>query len=362
MSNTYFQETDKTQGVIQKDTIEKKVENDIVFASTKDLVSSGASHHDSVAYNTSMVQSTIGTTPSDIINCDKILPNYSESIKLRTSATRQIQNDLQGHIFENGPTKTIVKALSEKLLKNKANLQNVRGVTMPGGSAVSLTNESNGISTSAINRENSASDSTEKSEEFQNVSTTTLTLPSTESTVTTSLTSQDTTTMSYRLATQTVLEVDPATLHHTVGQSNCFSDMVLPNMHHLASLQSNCVSDLQNSTPMRQNPYPVTTNSFYNQNGSFIYSPVSTSIENQIPDRDMMLERFIQQQQFYQEQPPQQAPPTQMYPCAITGKENYTMKSPDSGYHEPCLSPIEQQNALVRHTCISSEGFIIRFV
>jgi hypothetical protein len=28
-------------------------------------------------------------------------------------------------------------------------------------------------------------------------------------------------------------------------------------------------------------------------------------------------------------------------------KENYTMKSPDSGYHEPCLSPTEQHNAMV---------------
>jgi hypothetical protein len=37
----------------------------------------------------------------------------------------------------------------------------------------------------------------------------------------------------------------------------------------------------------------------------------------------------------------------QTYPYAMNMKENYTMKSPDSGYHEPCLSPTEQHNAMV---------------
>jgi hypothetical protein len=34
----------------------------------------------------------------------------------------------------------------------------------------------------------------------------------------------------------------------------------------------------------------------------------TSPLENQIPDRDMMLERFIQQQQFYQEQHHLQTP------------------------------------------------------
>lgn len=341
-------QTNEISHEVDIDNNEKDIESDIVLSEEiVSVVSSGVTNHDSVIYTTPIVQSPIETPPCEIINCDKILPNYSESIKLRNSATRQMQNDVQEHIFEKGPTKTIVKALSEKLLKNKANLQNTQCMTLPGGGAVSLTNENNGMSPNAINRDNSASETTEKPEEFQTVSKSTLSAPNTESTVTTSLASQDTTTMSYRFATQTVLEIDP-TLHQTVG--NAFPDMVVPNMHHLASLQSNGVPDIQNSTPMRQNSYPVTTNSFYNQNGSFLYSPVPTSLENQIPDRDMMLERFIQQQQFYQEQhhQHQQAPPATLYPCAIAGKDNYTMKSPDSGYHEPCLSPIEQQNALVR--------------
>lgn len=327
-------------------------ENDIVFSSSDDLVScvsSSASDQESVIYTTSIVQSPIDTspnTPTDLMaNCDQILPNYNEAIKSKNNL-HKVQNEFPKNNNETRPTKKIVKALSEKLLKNKANQQTV---TMPGGSALPLTNENNGTSPSAIIHDNSVSDPMDKSEEFRNVSTGILTAPTQESSVTTSLTTQETTDMSHRLGgASTVVEVDPVTLHMSVSHNSCFPEVLVPNMHHLASLQSttHSVPEPQNTTPMRQNSYPSTTNTYYNHNNNYMYQ--TSPLENQIPDRDMMLERFIQQQQFYQEQHHVQTPAhPQTYPYAMNMKENYTMKSPDSGYHEPCLSPTEQHNAMV---------------
>lgn len=355
-----FQELVETQGILENVTNNREVrnENDIVFSSAEDLsscITTSASNHDSddVIYTTSIVQSQ--TTPhqtSDsciITNCDKILPNYNESIKHKNNGSKH-QNDIHRNIYETRPTKTIVKALSEKIMKNKVSQQ---GVTMPPGSTVPLTNENNGISASAMSRDDSVSDPIEKPEDFQIVSTGTLTAPNTESPVTTSLTTQDNSeNMSHRLGSHTVLEVDPVSLHMSVAHNNCYPDMLVNNLQHLVSLQQSTGISIQEpitTTPMRQNSYPVTTNNFYSQNTNYMYPPVTSSLENQVADRDIMLERFIQQQQFYQEQQQQHHQPAhpQTYPYATNIKENYTMKSPDSGYHEPCLSPTEQQNSLV---------------
>ncbi|XP_076093814.1 uncharacterized protein LOC143064677 isoform X3 [Mytilus galloprovincialis] len=353
------QELVETQGILENVTNNREVrnENDIVFSSAEDLsscITTSASNHDSddVIYTTSIVQSQ--TTPhqtSDsciITNCDKILPNYNESIKHKNNGSKH-QNDIHRNIYETRPTKTIVKALSEKIMKNKVSQQ---GVTMPPSSTVPLTNENNGISASAMSRDDSVSDPIEKPEDFQIVSTGTLTAPNTESPVTTSLTTQDNSeNMSHRLGSHTVLEVDPVSLHMSVAHNNCYPDMLVNNLQHLVSLQQSTGTSIQEpitTTPMRQNSYPVTTNNFYSQNTNYMYPPVTSSLENQVADRDIMLERFIQQQQFYQEQQQQHHQPAhpQTYPYATNIKENYTMKSPDSGYHEPCLSPTEQQNSL----------------
>lgn len=86
---------------------------------------------------------------------------------------------------------------------------------------------------------------------------------------------------------------------------------------------------------MRQNSYPVSTcQSTYASNG-YIY-PITPPQMNHSPPGNEMIERYLQQQQYHQEPSPSYG----YY--GVNMKENYAMKSPDSGYQEPCLSPTDQ--------------------
>ena len=108
----------------------------------------------------------------------------------------------------------------------------------------------------------------------------------------------------------------------------------------------------QQQTPLRQNSLPVTScnsMSYTNSTNNYMYPPVTPPQNGHMTSEEssIMLERYIQQQQqFYQEQQQQQQQTMYPYPVAI--KENYAMKSPDSGFHEPCLSPPDA-NQVVRN-------------
>ncbi|XP_062592697.1 protein grainyhead-like isoform X2 [Saccostrea cucullata] len=92
---------------------------------------------------------------------------------------------------------------------------------------------------------------------------------------------------------------------------------------------------------IRQNSYPVSScqSSNYASNG-YIY-PITPPQMNHSPPSNEMMERYLQQQQQYH---PEQSPSYGYYNVSM--KENYAMKSPDSGYQEPCLSPTDQINMM----------------
>jgi hypothetical protein len=81
-----------------------------------------------------------------------------------------------------------------------------------------------------------------------------------------------------------------------------------------------------------------------NNVNNYTYPLGDPSTENHnIVDRDIMLERYIhQQQQYYQQDQPHQFP---QY-CNGNVKDSYNMKSPDSGFHEPCVSPTDGSTAV----------------
>ncbi|XP_033738957.1 grainyhead-like protein 2 homolog isoform X4 [Pecten maximus] len=103
---------------------------------------------------------------------------------------------------------------------------------------------------------------------------------------------------------------------------------IIHNVH--TTYQSNInTNSAHNVTPVRQNSYPP---SYPSTNGYMYPALSSPPSEGQTPERDSMLERYIQQQQYFHEN-------QQLYPYAVKDNQNYAMKSPDSGYQEPCLSP-----------------------
>ncbi|XP_069126198.1 uncharacterized protein [Argopecten irradians] len=103
---------------------------------------------------------------------------------------------------------------------------------------------------------------------------------------------------------------------------------IIQNVH--TTYQSNInANPSHNVTPVRQNSYP---SSYPSANGYMYPALSSPSSEGQTPERDSMLERYIQQQQYFHEN-------QQLYPYVVKDNQNYAMKSPDSGYQEPCLSP-----------------------
>lgn len=131
---------------------------------------------------------------------------------------------------------------------------------------------------------------------------------------------------------QQPISMTMSSVHEQQGQIPYQSLQLVQNVH--TTFQSNItpqtsVQTIQSSTPVRQNSYTPTNSAMnYYGNGSGYY-PMGTS-----PDRDIILERYIQQQQYFQEVP---------YQYGIKEQNNYAMKSPDSGFHEPCLSPTENK-------------------
>ena len=81
---------------------------------------------------------------------------------------------------------------------------------------------------------------------------------------------------------------------------------------------------------------------YQNANNPYVYQ-LTPSLPSGDVDREMLLERYIQQQnQYYHEQ-------TQLQYQAQQAKETYSMKSPDSGYNETCsISPQEP----IQQVCI----------
>ena len=109
--------------------------------------------------------------------------------------------------------------------------------------------------------------------------------------------------------------------------TNCGSNpMTHPNQN---TPMTNSDASVTASVPVHDY-YPATTNQYVYQ----LTPPLDSSV-----DRDILLERYIQQQQqYFQEQMGMQYQTQQM-------KDNYGIKSPDSGYHESCsVSPHEQAN------------------
>ena len=99
----------------------------------------------------------------------------------------------------------------------------------------------------------------------------------------------------------------------------------------------------QHATPARQHSYPGYNFSGNTNNGVYMgYQYSDTSPTDSTPDRDVMLERYIQQQQQQQYYAEHSA---HAYTYGISGMKengNYAMKSPDSGFQEPC-SPTENK-------------------
>lgn len=127
------------------------------------------------------------------------------------------------------------------------------------------------------------------------------------------------------------MPVHTSALQQQTGQYT-YPDDVRP-VHHLHNVNTTYQSSMNtttqsvNVTPNRQNSYPPT----YTHPNGYMY-PALSSPPAEAPDRDSILERYIQQQQFFHDQ-------HQMYPYGVKDTTNYAMKSPDSGYQEPCLSP-----------------------
>ncbi|XP_048759800.1 grainyhead-like protein 1 homolog isoform X2 [Ostrea edulis] len=139
------------------------------------------------------------------------------------------------------------------------------------------------------------------------------------------------------------------TMHHTPEQ--CYSGLVDIRPNQILAGQSE--QDLLHNNgihhqTIRQNSYPVSSchSSNYNNNG-YIY-PITPPQMNHSPQNNEIMERYLQQQQQQQQQQqpyhPEQSPSYGFYGVGM--KDNYAMKSPDSGYQEPCLSPTDQMSIM----------------
>jgi hypothetical protein len=137
-------------------------------------------------------------------------------------------------------------------------------------------------------------------------------------------------------------------MHHTAEQ--CYPGMV--DLRPTQILAGQSEQDLLHNTgihhqTIRQNSYSASNqchSSNYSNNG-YIY-PITPPQMNHSPPNNEIMERYLQQQQQQQQQQqpyhPEQSPGYGFY--GVSMKDNYAMKSPDSGYQEPCLSPTEQMN------------------
>ncbi|KAL5016848.1 hypothetical protein ScPMuIL_006437 [Solemya velum] len=106
-------------------------------------------------------------------------------------------------------------------------------------------------------------------------------------------------------------------LNSTAPPGQCFSTLPQIQENHASAITSHPQSTFMPST------------TFCANQNDFVYS---TRDENE--NRDLILERYIQQQHMYQEQ--------QNFQYTNGSVKDYNMKSPDSGFHEPCVSPTER--------------------
>ena len=136
------------------------------------------------------------------------------------------------------------------------------------------------------------------------------------------------------------------TMHHAHEQ--CYPGLMEVRPHQILAGQSE-QELLQGAglhhQPQGQTSYPVSScqSTNYASNG-FIY-PITPPQINHSPPSNEIMERYLHQQQQQQQQQQyhtEQSPSYGYYGVNI--KENYAMKSPDSGYQEPCLSPTDQIN------------------
>ncbi|KAJ8306359.1 hypothetical protein KUTeg_016904 [Tegillarca granosa] len=254
-------------------------------------------------------------------------------------------------------TKKIFKALTEKILKNKIN-QHLNANCSDAGTSAS--GDVNGFIQDSLDLTTKLTTFTVKHEGFlnelnvdgENVDNTP---PLSRTTAVTGSVSQPAITVQTET---TVLSKDPVPINMT-STAGLFpqdprSVSVVPSL----PTNMQCQSNMQAITPIRQNSYPAAAQSgmYYNNMNNYIYPLGISPNGNQYVDRDIMLERYIQQQQeqFYhdhhlhqQQQPPPPPPQQHNFQYGVSMKENYAMKSPDSGFHEPCLSPTEA-SSLVR--------------
>lgn len=137
--------------------------------------------------------------------------------------------------------------------------------------------------------------------------------------------------------TNTISPLD-ISMHHTHEQ--CYSGLmdVRPNQLLAGQSEQDLLQNnaIQHQT-MRQNSYPVSTCQSTYAGSGYIY-PITPPQMNHSPPGNEMIERYLQQQQHQYHQEPS---PSYGY-YGVNMKENYAMKSPDSGYQEPCLSPTDQ--------------------
>lgn len=144
--------------------------------------------------------------------------------------------------------------------------------------------------------------------------------------------------------TNTISPLD-ISMHHTHEQ--CYSGLmdVRPNQLLAGQSEQDLLQNnaIQHQT-MRQNSYPVSTCQSTYAGSGYIY-PITPPQMNHSPPGNEMIERYLQQQQHQYHQEPS---PSYGY-YGVNMKENYAMKSPDSGYQEPCLSPTDQLSIMYNH-------------
>nr|XP_022317386.1 protein grainyhead-like isoform X2 [Crassostrea virginica] len=137
------------------------------------------------------------------------------------------------------------------------------------------------------------------------------------------------------------------TMHHAHEQ--CYPGLMEVRPHQILAGQSEqelLQSGGLHHQPQGQASYPVSScqSTNYASNG-FIY-PITPPQINHSPPSNEIMERYLHQQhQQQQQQYHTEHSPSYSY-YGVNIKENYAMKSPDSGYQEPCLSPTDQINMM----------------
>ncbi|KAK3606177.1 hypothetical protein CHS0354_010815 [Potamilus streckersoni] len=263
-------------------------------------------------------------------------------------------------------SRKLIKALTEKILKKKmTQQQNVNVCTEMTRTILSpstSTADVNGFMEDNRNLTDKMTDFSMKQEEFRDGLHSTLTSVALETSVNIPLSSNSSNISLPPLLSTQSISVD--TIQHVSiavsSVSQVSQDLISTTQSQLSAphVSGQCYEMLQpvqcvqtmdeqqseNAAPLHPTyyyppPSSQHTSCQYPSNKQCIslsMTPLSTT------DRDIMLERYIQQQQQYYHQ----AQTQQNYPYPVAVKDTYNLKSPDSGFHEPCISPSDAPNLM----------------